>query len=432
MTPSKPAVRVATFVALATAVAACGTGGSGSSSSSGASLQTGPGIDSSAKTITVGILSPLSGPVAVIGKPLTQGNEAYFKHVNDNAGVDGWKINFIEKDDQYNPQTHVTLYNQIVSQIAMLGQSLGSPTTAAIEPLADSANLVVGAAAQSSAFVNDKVMAVIGTPYAIDMANGIDYIVNQLGKSTAKISLLYQNDDYGADGLKGYTAAKTAYNFNDVGKVTYNATDTDFTGQAQQLKALAADYVMVTATPTAAGKLVGTAAALGYFPHWVFQGPAWSEYLMTKDGTAAGAKGPLFPVLTGAAGGSTWVLGYEAGWGDSSASGMAQFLADHDKYFPTQAPDGYYMYGYAQAEMEVAILKKAIESNDLSRQGILNAKLNLGAVDFGGLIPSLTYTPNLGPADRITDIAQVDPTAPGFLKIIKPFFESSAAKNLSL
>ena len=432
MRRSRPAARVATFAALVTAVAACGTGGSGSSSNSGTSLKTGPGIDTSTKTITIGIESPLSGGVAVIGKPLTAGNEAYFKHVNDNGGVDGWKIAYIEKDDKYDPQTHVQLYNELLPQIAMLGQSLGSPTTAAIEPLADSAGIVVGAAAQSSAFVNDKVMAVIGTPYAMDMANGIDYVVNQLNKSTAKIALVYQNDDYGQDGLKGYNAAKSAYNFNSVGTVTYNATDTDFTGQAQQLKALNADYVFVTAIPTAAATLIGTAAALHYFPHWVLQGPAWSEYLMTADGTPTGKQTPVYPVFAGAAGGSTWVLGYEAGWGDTSVPGMAQFLADQTKYFPNQAPDGYYMYGYAQAEMEVAILKKAIESNDLSRQGILNAKLNLGPVDFGGLIPSLTYTPQLGPADRETDIAAVDVSSPGFLKIIKTYFESSAAKNLQL
>ncbi|HEX4754914.1 MAG TPA: ABC transporter substrate-binding protein [Candidatus Dormibacteraeota bacterium] len=430
MTMSKRTVRVATCTALLTAVAACGTGGSGSSNSGG--ITTGPGIDSNAKTITIGIESPLSGPVAVIGKPLTEGNEAYFKHVNDNGGVNGWKINFIEKDDKYDPQTHVQLYNQLLPQIAMLGQSLGSPTTAAIRPLADSAGIVVGAAAQSSAFVNDKVMAVIGTPYAIDMANGLDYVVNQTGHSSAKIALFFQNDDYGADGVKGYNAAKTAFHFNDVGQVSYNATDTEFTAQAQQLKSLKADYVFVTATPVPAATLVGTAAALGYFPHWVFQGPAWSEYLMTADGTSTGAKSKLFPVLAGLAGGSTMVLGFTAGWGDTSVPGMSQFLADHDKYFPNQAPDGYYEFGYAQAQMEVAVLKKAIESNDLSRQGILNAKLNLGPVDFGGIIPSLTYTPQLGPADRQTDIAQVDPTSPGFLKIVKPYFESSAAMSLSL
>ena len=429
MAKSKQSVRVACGAALLTVVAACGTGGSNSGGGGSGSLQTGPGVNASTKTITIGIESPLSGAVAVIGKPLTEGNEAYFKHVNDNGGVDGWKINYIEKDDQYNPQTHVQLYNELAPQIAMLGQSLGSPTTAAIEPLADSANLVVGAAAQSSAFVNDKVMAVIGTPYAVDVANGLNYFITQKGNAGAKVALFYQNDDYGADGVKGYNAALAAEKFTDAGRVSYNATDTDFTAQAQQLKATGAQFVMVTAIPTAAAKLIGTAAVLGYTPVWILQGPAWSEYLMTSDGTSTGTKTPVFPAF---AGGNVFVLGYEAGWGDTSVPGMAQFLADHDKYFPSQAPDGYYMYGYCQAEMEVAVLKKAIESNDLTRTGILNAKLNLGSVDFGGLIPSLTYTPQLGPADRQTDIAVVDASSPGFLKIVQPYFESDSAKSLSL
>ncbi|MDQ2959595.1 MAG: ABC transporter substrate-binding protein [Candidatus Dormibacteraeota bacterium] len=432
MSLSKRSARLAACTSLVLTVAACGTGGSGTSSAGAGSLQTGPGIDVANKTITVGIISPLTGIAAAIGAPLTKGQEAYFKHVNDNGGIDGWKVNYIEKDDQYNPQLHVQFFNELLPQIALLAQSLGSPTTAAIEPQADSAKLVVGAAAQSSAFVNDPSMAVIGTPYAVDMANGIDYVVNQKGNTTAKLALFYQNDDYGADGVKGYNAAKTAYHFNDVGQVSYNLTDADLTGQAHTLQASGADYVFVTALPSFAAKLVGTAAAMGYFPHWVFQGPAWSEYLMTSDGSSSGTKTAVFPVLSGAAGGSTWVLGYEAGWGDTSVSGMSQFLADQQKYFPSQVPDGYFMYGYCMAQMEVEVLRKAIAGSDLSRQGILNAKLNLGTVDFGGLIPSLTYSPQLGPADRETDIAQVDPASPGFLKIIKPYFESSAAKSLAL
>jgi hypothetical protein len=126
-----------------------------------------------------------------------------------------------------------------------------------------------------------------------------------------------------------------------------------------------------------------------------------------------------------------WVLGYEAAWGDTSVPGMSQFLAAQKQYFPTQVPDGYYMYGYCLALMEKNLLAKAIAAKDLSRQGVLNAKLNLGAIDFGGLIPNATYTPNLGPADRQTGIYQVDPTALGYLKQIEPYFSSSAAQSMT-
>ncbi len=421
-------LRVAGAAGLLGVLAACGSGGSSSSSSSSGAVKGGPGVDTGAKTIALGVLTPLSGPVALIGKPLTNGQQAYFNSVNANGGIDGYKVNLVERDDQYNPQMHVQFFNEILSQVAMIGQSLGSPTTLAIQQGADSAGIVVGAATQSSSWVTDKVMAVIGTPYAVDVANGIDYIVNQQGHKSAKIGIIYQNDEYGADGIRGYDAAKSAYNFTDVARQPYAATDTSFTSQVLAMKSAGAEYVFLTATPTPAATIIGTAATLGFHPTWVLQGPAWSEYLMTKNGTTADTNHtPVYPAL---AAGNVWVLGYEAQWGDSNVPGMSQFLSDTQKFGSGQIPDYYYMYGYALAKVEGAILKKAIESGDLSRQGILNAKLNLGSVDLGGLLPSVNYSPSLGPVSRMTNISVVDPTVDGFLKPKSSFFESDAAKNM--
>lgn len=423
-------LRVVGAAGLLAVLAACGSGGSGNSSGNNGSgsVKGGPGVDTTAKTIALGVLTPLSGPVALIGKPLTNGQAAYFNSLNANGGIDGYKVNLVERDDQYNPQMHVQFFNEILSQVAMIGQSLGSPTTLAIQQGADSAGIVVGAATQSSSWVTDKVMAVIGTPYAVDVANGIDYIVNQQGHKSAKIGIIYQNDEYGADGIRGYDAAKSAYNFNDVSRQPYGATDTSFTSQVLAMKQAGAEYVVLTATPTPAATIIGTAATLGYTPTWVLQGPAWSEYLMTKNGTNTDTNHtPVYPAL---AGGNVWVLGYEAQWGDTNVSGMAKFLDDTSKYGNGQIPDYYYMYGYALAKVEAAILKKAIDNGDLSRQGILNAKLNLGNVDLGGLLPSVSYSPSLGPVSRMTNISVVDPTVQGFLKPKSSFFESDAAKNM--
>ncbi len=421
------AVGLAGVVAL---LAACGSGGSGGSGNSSGTLKAGPGIDTKAKTITLGVLSPLSGPVAVIGKPLTNGQQAYFNSLNANGGIDGYKVNLLQRDDQYSPQLHVQFYNEIVGQVAMIAQSLGSPTTKAIQQLADQGNVTIGAATQSSSWVTDKVMVVLGTPYAIDDANGVDWIVNQQGKKSAKIGIIYQNDEYGQDGIRGYDAAKTAYGFTDVARSSYAATDTDFTSQVLAMKNAGAEWVFLVAVPGAAGKIMGTAAALHYTPNWVLQGPAWTEYLMTKNGTIddTADKTPLYPVLSG---GNVFVLGYEAQWGDTSVPGMSQFLADTTKYGGGQIPDYYYEYGYAMAKVEAAILKQAIDSGDATRQGILNAKLNLGTVDLGGLLPAVNYTPQLGPVSRKSAISVVDPTVQGFLKLKVPFFESTAAKNMT-
>lgn len=440
---SRKSRRVVPALAMGAAVvltaAACSSGGGGSAGGSGGgtspggstssgsgtkSIQAGPGVDPSTKTITLGVLTPLSGPAAVIGKPLTDGQKAYFDALNANGGIDGWKVNLSIQDSKYDPQTQVADYNQMVGNVLFIGQSLGSPTTQAIESLAKGSNVLIGTAAQDSAFVNQSINAIIGTPYAVDTANGMYYVSQHV--PNAKIGIVYQNDSYGQDGIKGLDAAVSAYHLNKVASASYNVTDTSFTSQVLAMKNAGANVVMVTAIPTAAATLIGTAAAEGYHPQWVLQGPAWSEYLMTSTGAANGKPTPVEQAMVGA-----WVLGYEAPWGDNSVPGMANFLKVQQQYTAGQIPDGYYMYGYCLALMETQLLKKAIGAGDLSRQALIKDRANLGPVDFGGLIPSADYTPNLGPADRQTDISQVDTTSPGFLHQIQPFFTSSAAQSMT-
>jgi ABC-type branched-subunit amino acid transport system substrate-binding protein len=408
-------------------IAGCGTGSSGSStSSSDGGLRTGPGVNPETKTISLGVLSPLSGPVAAIGKPLTAGVETYFDALNAKGGIEGWTVKLVKRDSKYDPQTQVQQFNAIAGDVAFIAESLGSPTTKAIQPMADQQKLLIGAAAQDSALTTDKVMAVIGTPYAIDVANALHYIVKESGAPDPKIGIIYQNDEYGEDGLRGYTAGLQTYGFNDVARATYKASDTDLTAQIRKLRSAGADHVFFVGVPSAAANVVGSAASQGYNPTWVFQGPAWSEYLMSADGTPAGKPTAVAKALAK----NVWVLGYTAQWGDDKALGMDDFLADTKQFAPEQIPDYYYMYGYALAKMEAAVLRKAIDGGDLTREGILNAKLNLGDVDLGGLVPAIKYTPELGPASRQTEIAKVSAATPGFLKQFRSYFTGDAAKGM--
>jgi ABC-type branched-subunit amino acid transport system substrate-binding protein len=410
--------------AAALLLAACGTGGAGNNTSG--SVKSGPGVDAAAKTISLGAITPLSGAASVIGKPLTRGQEVYFKALNDSGGVNGWKINLVTRDDQYIPQLHVQAYNEIIDQVAFIGQSLGSPTTLAIQPIAQQQKVLVMAAAQSSSFVSVPNFAVIGTPYAIDVANFLDYLVRQQGKPDAKVGVIYQNDEYGLDALRGYDAGLQAYKFKDVGRASFNNGDKEYGAQVLKMKSAGAEYVLLTSTPAAAATIVGTGATLGFNPTWVLQGPAWSEYLMTADGSPSGKATAAAAAIAK----KTWVLGFEGAWGDMTKAGMKKFLDDQKKYAPDQFPDRYFMYGYAAAQMLTAVIKKAIAKGDLTRAGILDAKQHAGKISLGGLVPDVEYTPSLGPASRASNIATVDLNSPGFLQIEKDYFVGDAAKNM--
>ena len=390
---------------------------SSSSSGNSSGIKAGVGVDVASKTITLGILSPYSGPVAdPVGKPLARGVEVFFKSINDNGGINGYKVKFIEKDSQYNPQVQVTQYNQIRNQVLMVADSLGTPTTFAIKDQAAADHMLISAATLSSALAREKYLILIGTPYRLPVENAFYYTVNKLDVKSPATGIIYQNDDYGQDGLTGYKEAVSAYNLHDVGQATYAPTDTDFTAQVSQMKAAGARYVFLTTLPSVTAKIIATGHALGYDPQWILQSPAFSTLLLGVPS--------LVPLLSKA-----WIVNQGATWGDTSKPGMKQMLADVAKYAPDQKPDGFFEFGYIESKITYAILKKAIENNDLTRDGLLNAFESLKNVDLGGLLPTVNYgtSPNDRVPTRDSVVYIIDPSQPESVRSLSGDFTGTAA-----
>jgi ABC-type branched-subunit amino acid transport system substrate-binding protein len=344
--------------------------------------------------------------------------KAYFDHVNDNGGIDGYKVKFLEEDTQYDPQLEVQKYNQIRTQVLMIADSLGAPTTFAIKDQAASDHMLVSGATLSSSLAREKYLILVGTPYRLQVENAFDYIVNKLGVKNPTTGILYQNDEYGQDGLTGYKEAISAYNLHDVAQVTYAATDTDFTAQVSQLKASGAKYVFLTTIPTATAGIIGTAYKLGYNPQWILQSPAFAIGLLAVPA--------LKPLLSKA-----WVMSQGAAWGDTSVPAMSQMLQDVAKYFPQQKPDGYFEFGYGESEITYAILKKALDNKDITRDGLFNAFESLKTVSLGGLLPPVTYgsSPNERVPTRDSVVYQIDATAPADVRPLTPDFTGTAAQQ---
>ena len=383
----------------------------------GTGLKVGPGVDVANKTITLGIISPYSGPVAApVGDPLALGVKVFFDHVNDNGGIGGYKVKFLEEDSQYNPQIQVQLYNQIHTKVLMIADSLGTPTTFAIKDLAAADHMLVSAATLSSALARQQYLVMVGTPYRLQVENAFDYVVNTLGDKNPATGIIYQNDEYGQDGLTGYKEAVAAYGLKDVGQASYAATDKDFTAQVAQMKAAKAKYVFLSALPAVTATIVGTAFKLGYNPQFILQSPAWSNLLLGIP--------TLKPLLT-----NLWLVGQGATWGDTSKPGMAQLLQDVARYAPAQQPDGYFEFGYTESEITYAILKKAFANNDLTRDGLYNAFLSLKNVDLGGLYPPVTYgsSPDQRVPTRDSVVFKIDPTQPNDVKPLTGDFTGTAA-----
>jgi ABC-type branched-subunit amino acid transport system substrate-binding protein len=398
------------------------TTAAGSSGGTGKGPAAAPGFDPVAKTIHVGIITPLTGPVAVIGKPLTAGNEVWFKHVNqDLGGIAGkYKIVFDEEDSQYVPQTGVQAYNKLKDNEVLFAQLLGTPVTKAVLPLLKQDNLVAAPASLDADWVHDPNLIPVGGPYQIQMINAASYIVNDLGMKSKNLCEMIQDDAYGEAGKAGIDYAASQLGFTVKSLARYASPATDLTAQIQQLKQANCDVVFLTSTPADTGKAFGTAAQLQFAPQWVGQSPSYIGAL---------AASPLKAYLQA----HFLVAGEGTEWGDKSVKGQVDLVNLVAKLAPTQAPDYYFGFGYYQAWAVTQILEQAVKNGDLSRAGIQKAMADVGTLHFDGLSGDYKYGP---PAQRepprTSTIFRINPAKPIGLEVAKPSFESDAAKSYKI
>jgi len=434
MSRSRLAALAATLVA-ALSVAACGTGEAGSDSASSggggggdgsSGIKGGPGVDVANKTIKVGVLTALTGPIAVIGQPTNDAYNAFVKGLNARGGIDGWKLEVVARDTQYVPEQHVRAFNEIHGDIAILN-STGAPTTKAIQQQLDQEKLITQPISFDTVWGLDPTLAPIGTPYGLEVMNAVDWQVKENGAQGKKFGMVYQNDEFGQDGLRGYDAIVKDLGLDSVAKLPYKSGDTDFTAQVQKLKSAGAQVVMATASAPSLSSMIGTAASQGYKPTWIAQSLAFTPQILSDTGTVDGKLTPAADALANDMYTSAFATPASK---LPDAPGYDQLKADTEKYAPKQtAYLPYYVLAYAHAKLTAAILAKAIQNGDLSREGIYNAKTSIGKVDLEGLAADVTYSDEIGPPSRDSEIAKVDLKSEGFLKEVSPSYQSDTAKN---
>ncbi len=423
LTRSLPGRLLAAMFALALLAAACGNGDDGddttqatpSPDATPGEPEPVPGFDGT--TIRVGVVTPLSGPAAIIGLPLTAGNRVWFEHVNAQGGIAGrYRIEMVEADNQYIADETITQYNRIKSDVVMFAQILGTPPTQAVLPLLRQDNIVASPASLDADWVREQNLLPIGGPYQIQMINGADYYLRTEGSTDSVICAMIQDDPYGAAGLEGLEFAAGELGFEITTVARYTAGDQDFTGQLSQLRDNNCEAVFLVAIPSDSVRIWGAAATLGYAPRWLGQSPTW---------LTAFAGGDLAPYLEE----NLWIIAEGAEWGDESVPGMAEMIEHQEQYAPDQEPDIYFVFGYAQARAVTAVLERAVELGDLSREGIIAAMNDLDRLEFEGLSGDYPWgPPEERDPPRESSIFGVNADRPAGLEGLEINFASDAAR----
>lgn len=260
--------RVAVLAVLAAAallVSACGAGGRPSEGEGGSE----PGI--TPQSIKVGAHFPLTGVASPGYSEIPTGTKAYFDYVNANGGVNGRKIEYVFRDDAYNPTQTSQVVNELVLNdqvFAMLG-GLGTPTHSAVLDQLNSEGVPDLFVSSGSLLWNqpEKYRQTFGwqPDYEVEAKILSQYIAQKFPQ--AKVGLFLQDDDLGRDAEIG---ARRYLDRQIVSAQRYTPGNTDVAPQIAALQAAGADLVIGFNVPSYTALSQLQSLRLNYKPQWAY------------------------------------------------------------------------------------------------------------------------------------------------------------------
>ena len=361
-------------------LAAVGVSGLLLASSAMAQKNYGPGATDT--EVKIGNTMPYSGPASsygVIGKA----EAAYFAMINDQGGINGRKITFTSLDDGYSPPRTVEQTRRLVEQENVLldFQPLGTPTNSAIRKYLNDQKVPQLFVATGATKWGDPQHYpwTMGwqPPYQMEGHAYAKYILEKL--PNAKIGVLYQNDDYGKDyvkGLKDGLGDKAAAMI--VKEVTYEVTDPTIDSQIVTLQASGADVFYNVTIPKFAAQAIRKTYDIGWKP---------VQFLNSVSASLATV---LIPAGLEASKGIITVQYLkdptDPRWKDDQ--GYKDWVGWMDKYYPGgDKTDVFNVYGYTVAATLVQALKQC--GDDLSRENVMRQAANLHDLELPMLLPGI-------------------------------------------
>jgi branched-chain amino acid transport system substrate-binding protein len=339
--------------------------------------------------IKVGNIMPYSGPASaygVIGKT----EAAYFNKIDAEGGINGRKINFISYDDAYSPPKAVEQARKLVESdgVLFIFQSLGTPSNTAIQKymnLKKVPQLFVATGATKWGDPKNFPWTMGWQPtYQTESHIYAKYIENNY--PNGKIGILYQNDDYGKDYVKGLKDGLGSQVSMIIAEAPYETTDPTVDSQIVKLKASGADIFFNVGTPKFAAQAIKKVAEIGWKPVHIVNNVSASVGAVLRPAGLDQSIGVL----------SSQYLKdpTDPSWKDDP--GFQAWSAFMEKYYPDgDRSDGFTVYGYLVAQTLVQVLKQC--GDDLTRENVMRQAANLKDLNLDMLLPGVSI--NTSPTD---------------------------------
>ena len=331
--------------------------------------------------IKIGNINPYSGPASAYGT-IGRTIAAYFAKVNAEGGINGRKVNFISYDDGYSPPKTVEQARKLVEsdEVLLIFQSLGTAHNSAIERYMNSKGvpqLFVATGATKFGDPKNFPWTMGWQPnYQSEGRIYAKYVLEH--QPNGKIGVLYQNDDYGKDLLKGIKdglQGKIAI----VSEQAYETTDPTINSQMISLKTSGADILFNVATPKFAAQAIRKVAELDWHPLHIVNNVSNSVGSVLQPAGFENAKDLLSTHYIKDPTDPTW----------KDDQDFKDWQAFMEKYFPDgDRTSSFTVYGYAVAHTMVHVLEQC--GDDLTRANVMKQAASLKDLSNPMLLPGIT------------------------------------------
>jgi branched-chain amino acid transport system substrate-binding protein len=331
--------------------------------------------------IKIGNINPYSGPASAYGL-IGRTIGAYFTKVNAEGGINGRKINFISYDDGYSPPKTVEQARKLVEsdEVLLIFQSLGTAHNTAIERYMNGKGvpqLFVATGATKFGDPTNFPWTMGWQPnYQSEARIYAKYLVGE--RPNGKIGVLYQNDDYGKDYLKGLKDG-LAGKIPIVSEQSYETTDPTVNSQIITLKGSGADVFFNVATPKFAAQAIRKVAEIDWHPLHLLNNVSNSIGSVLNPAGFENAKDVLSTAY--------YKDPTDPSWRDDPDFKVWQ--AFMEKYFPDgDRTSGFTVYGYAVAQTMMRVIAQC--GDDLTRANVMKQAASLKAFANPMLLPGIT------------------------------------------
>jgi branched-chain amino acid transport system substrate-binding protein len=331
--------------------------------------------------IKIGNIVPYSGPASAYGI-IGKSEEAYFRMINENGGINGRKIKFISYDDAYSPPKAVEQVRKLVEsdEVLVVFSALGTPSNTAIQKYLNAKKVPQLFAATGATKWNDPTHFpwTIGwlPSYQSEGRIYAKFLIKE--KPDAKVAVLYQNDDFGKDYLKGLKDGFGAKASAIIAEESYEVSEPTIDNHIVKLKASGADVLISITTPKFAAQTIKKMAEIDWKALQIVANVSTSVGAVMKPAGFENGQGVLSAHYAKDAG--------DAQWKDDP--GMKKFLAFLDKYYPdADRTNSQVIYGYGAAQTLTKVLEMC--GDDLTRANIMKQAANLKDFTPDTLLPGV-------------------------------------------